>query len=53
MVNIKSSIEALDEAGLRDSAKIMVGGAPVTKKFTEQIGADAASAVDIARELVS
>jgi 5-methyltetrahydrofolate--homocysteine methyltransferase len=57
MVNMKATIEALEEAGVRNSVKIMVGGAPVTKKFAEQIGADAyapdaASAVDMARELV-
>jgi len=56
MVNMKATIEALEEAGLRDSVKIMVGGAPVTKAFAEEIGADAyapdaASAVDVAREL--
>jgi len=58
MVNMKATIEALEEAGVRNSVKIMVGGAPVTKKFAKQIGADAyspdaASAVDTARELVS
>jgi len=57
MVNMKATIEALEEAGVRNSVKIMVGGAPVTKKFAKQIGADAyspdaASAVDTARELV-
>jgi len=56
MAQMKVTIEALEEAGLRDSVKIMVGGAPVTAAFAEQIGADAyapdaASAVDIAREL--
>ena len=56
MAQMKVTIEALEEAGLRDSVKIMVGGAPVTADFAEQIGADAyapdaASAVDIAREL--
>ena len=56
MAQMKVTIEALEEAGLRDSVKIMVGGAPVTAEFAEQIGADAyapdaASAVDIAREL--
>jgi 5-methyltetrahydrofolate--homocysteine methyltransferase len=55
MVNMRSTIEALEEAGLRDSIKIMVGGAPVTAAFAEEIGADAyapdaASAVDVARE---
>jgi 5-methyltetrahydrofolate--homocysteine methyltransferase len=57
MVNMKTAIEALEEAGLRDSVKIMVGGAPVTAAFAEEIGADgyapdAASAVDVAREFV-
>ncbi len=57
MVNMKATIEALEEAGLRDSVRIMVGGAPVTATFAKEIGADAyapdaASAVDVARELV-
>jgi 5-methyltetrahydrofolate--homocysteine methyltransferase len=56
MVQMKAIIEALQEAGLRDSVKIMVGGAPVTATFAEEIGADAyapdaATAVDVAREL--
>jgi len=55
MVNMKNTIEALEEAGLRDSIKIMIGGAPVTAAFAEEIGADAyapdaASAVDVARD---
>ena len=55
MVNMKATIEALKEAGLRDSVKIMVGGAPVTAAYAEEIGADghapdAAVAVDMARE---
>jgi len=57
MVYIGAVIEALEEAGLRHSVKIMIGGAPVTAVFSEQVGADgyapdAASAVDTARELV-
>ncbi len=56
MPGMKATIEALEEAGLRDAVKIMVGGAPVTAAFAEQIGADAyapdaASAVDVARSL--
>ena len=56
MVQMKTIIEALEEAGLRDSVKIMVGGAPVTDAFAQEIGADAyaadaASAVDVARSL--
>ena len=58
MPAMKTTIEALEEAGLRDSVKIMVGGAPVTAAFAEEIGADgyapdAATAVDVARNLAS
>jgi 5-methyltetrahydrofolate--homocysteine methyltransferase len=57
MVHMKSTIEALQEAGLRDKVKVMVGGAPVTAAFAKEIGADgyapdAATAVDVAREFV-
>ena len=58
MPGMKATIEALEEAGLRDAVKVMVGGAPVTAAFAEQIGADAyapdaATAVDVARTLVA
>ena len=58
MVQMKSTIDALEEAGLRDSVKIMIGGAPVTDAFAQEIGADAyaadaASAVDVARSLAA
>jgi 5-methyltetrahydrofolate--homocysteine methyltransferase len=58
MPGMKATIEALEEAGLRDTVKIMIGGAPVTAAFAEQIGADAyapdaATAVDVARSLVA
>ena len=58
MVQMKATVEALEEAGLRGSVKIMVGGAPVTDAYAKQIGADAyapdaASAVDIARNLAA
>jgi len=58
MVQMKATIEAMEEAGLRDSVKIMIGGAPVTAAFAEEIGADAyapdaATAVDVARELIA
>jgi 5-methyltetrahydrofolate--homocysteine methyltransferase len=51
------TIEALVEAGLRGGVKVMVGGAPVTQGYAEQIGADgyapdAASAVRRAKELL-
>jgi 5-methyltetrahydrofolate--homocysteine methyltransferase len=58
MVQMKATVEALQEAGVRDSVKIMVGGAPVTETYARDIGADAyapdaASAVDKARELAA
>lgn len=57
MPSMKSTIEALKEAGLRDEVKVLVGGAPVTSKYASEIGADgyapdASSAVDVAKELV-
>ncbi len=58
MVQMKSTVEALEEAGLRESVKVMIGGAPVTDAFAREIGADAyapdaASAVDVARNLAA
>jgi 5-methyltetrahydrofolate--homocysteine methyltransferase len=58
MVQMKGTVDALEEAGLRESVKIMVGGAPVTDAFARQIGADAyapdaASAVDVARGMAA
>jgi len=54
MVSMKETIEAITEAGLRDKAKIIIGGAPVTQEFAQRIGADAyaedaAVAVDVVR----
>ena len=40
MPMISETIKAIEAAGLRDQAKIMVGGAPVTAEYAEQIGAD-------------
>ena len=34
-------VKAAEEAGIRDQVKIMVGGAPVTQVFADQVGADA------------
>jgi 5-methyltetrahydrofolate--homocysteine methyltransferase len=58
MVQMRATLEALTEAGVRDSVKVMVGGAPVTEAFAKEIGADAyapdaASAVDTARALAA
>jgi 5-methyltetrahydrofolate--homocysteine methyltransferase len=55
---MESTIKVLEEAGLRDRVKIIIGGAPVTQAFADQIGADgyasnAASAADLAKKLVS
>jgi 5-methyltetrahydrofolate--homocysteine methyltransferase len=58
MNNMGKTVEALSEAGIRDQVKIVIGGAPVTDAFAEQIGADAfapdaSSATRVVRELVS
>jgi 5-methyltetrahydrofolate--homocysteine methyltransferase len=58
MPSMKDTIEALKEAGVRDQVKVMIGGAPVTQNYADEIGADgyapdAASAVDKANELLS
>ncbi len=57
MVEMKKVIEALREAGLRDKVKVMVGGAPVTQEYADEIGADgyapnASLAVEKAKELL-
>lgn len=44
MGNMKVVIDALTAAGLRDSVKIMVGGAPISEAFAKEIGADGYSA---------
>jgi 5-methyltetrahydrofolate--homocysteine methyltransferase len=40
MPSMKKCVEALKEAGLRDQVKILIGGAPVTQAYADQIGAD-------------
>ncbi|MCC6682629.1 MAG: corrinoid protein [Phycisphaeraceae bacterium] len=57
MLAMKTTIKALRAAGY-DSVKVLIGGAPVTAQFAEEIGADgyapdAASAVDMAKKLVT
>ncbi len=54
---MESTIRALKEAGVRDRVKVMIGGAPVTQTFADQIGADgyasnAAAAAELAKRLV-
>ena len=58
MTSMKNTIEALRTAGLRDRVKILVGGAPVTKEFADEIGADgfgenASVAVTLARKFTA
>jgi 5-methyltetrahydrofolate--homocysteine methyltransferase len=58
MVNMVEVIKALDVAGLRNKVKIMIGGAPITQNYAEQIGADgyspdAASAADKAKTFLA
>ncbi len=40
MPSMRTTIDALKEAGVRDNVKIMIGGAPVTQKYADEIGAD-------------
>ena len=58
MQMMKSTIDTLREAGVREQVKVMVGGAPVTEEFAEEIGADgyapdAALAVELAKKLLA
>ena len=57
MPNMKATIDALKAAGLREKVKVMIGGAPVTDSYAQQIGADgyspdASRAVNLAKSLV-
>ena len=57
MENMDHTIEAFTEAGLRDKVKIIIGGAPVTREYAEEIGADgysddAQGAVELAGRLL-
>ncbi|HEY4759803.1 MAG TPA: corrinoid protein [Thermoguttaceae bacterium] len=58
MVMMRNVIQALNEVGIRKHTKVMIGGAPVTQQFADEIGADgygdnATSAVALARKLVA
>ena len=58
MLHMQRTIQALQTAGLRDRVKVIVGGAPVTAHFAEQIGADgyapdAARAVGMVKSLLA
>jgi len=56
MLHMSEVIDALKKAGLRDQVKVMIGGAPVTQDYADEIGADgyapdAASAIKLAKSL--
>ena len=58
MVYMKEVIDALKEAGQRDEIKVIIGGAPITQAYADEIGADgyapdAATAVDLVKGLLS
>jgi 5-methyltetrahydrofolate--homocysteine methyltransferase len=58
MPAMKTTIDALKQAGVREKVKVIVGGAPVTARYAEEIGADgygenANSAVTMARKLLA
>jgi len=57
MVELPVVIDALKEAGIREQVKVIVGGAPVTRQYADEIGADgygddAASGAEVARRLI-
>jgi 5-methyltetrahydrofolate--homocysteine methyltransferase len=58
MTNMQAAIEAIREAGLRDQVRIIIGGAPITKDYADEIGADgyaedASSAVRLVKEVLA
>jgi len=58
MTNMKEVVDALKGSDVADTAKVMIGGAPVTQAFCDEIGADgyapdAASAADLAKSLLA
>ncbi len=58
MPAMRTTIDALNQAGIRRNVKVMIGGAPVTSQFASEIGADgysenASAAVQLARKLIA
>jgi corrinoid protein of di/trimethylamine methyltransferase len=58
MPSMKTTIDALQEAGIRDQVKVIIGGAPVTQQYADQIGADGFStnangAVTVTKQLLA
>ncbi|AFQ45877.1 cobalamin B12-binding domain-containing protein [Desulfosporosinus meridiei] len=58
MLSMKDTIEALKEEGLRDKVKVIIGGAPISQSFADEIGADgyasdAGTATELCRNLIA
>jgi len=58
MTQMKAVIKALEEAGIRAKTRVIIGGAPITQQYADEIGADgygdnASTAVALARKLVA
>jgi 5-methyltetrahydrofolate--homocysteine methyltransferase len=58
MTQMKAVIKALEEAGIRKKTRVIIGGAPITQQYADEIGADgygdnASTAVALARKLVA
>ena len=57
MPSMKATIQALEVAGIRHQVKVVVGGAPVTQRFADQIeadgyGADGGAAIEVCRRIM-
>ena len=57
MPSMKTTVDALKQAGIRDQVKVLIGGAPITQKYADEIGADgfsesAAGAVAAAKKVL-
>ncbi len=58
MTQMKAVVKALDEGGIRNKVRVIIGGAPITQQYADEIGADgygdnASTAVALARKLVA
>lgn len=58
MPAMKTTVEALKQAGVRDQVKVLIGGAPISQRFADEIGADgyaesAAGAVNLAKRVAA
>ena len=58
MPSMKTTVEALKKAGVREQVKVIIGGAPITQKYADEIGADgysdnAVAAVGVAKKVLA